>query len=162
MLVSQKLLGCKKQPGTDYRADVLSFVSEPFDEALSLAGSIAVHLKVASTAKDTAFCAKICEEQPDGSAYNLRTTICALGFRGGSDHYEAYTPGTFVELELKATDIAWRFDAGSRIRVDISSSDFPQYAAHPNSDALWCTVTEPVTATQTLCCADCTLSLPIW
>lgn len=154
-LTSGAQKGSLKQPPRDYRKDVLSFVSEPLSEDLPILGPITVHLRVASTAKDTAFCAKFCEEKSDGSAWNLRTVITSLSCREETGYHADYTPGDFVDLALCSWDIAWNLEKGSRIRIDISSSDFPQYAAHPNREGLWCMVSDPIPATQTLDCSNC-------
>ena len=161
ILTTEPQRGSLLQPLKDYRADVLSFVSELLPCALSVVGAIVVRLRVASTAKDTAFCAKLCEEKADGSAWNIRTMIGSLAYREGSDHRVGYTPGTFVDLELRSWDVAWTLDAGSRIRIDVTSSDFPQYAAHGNSDALWCMIEETAAAEQTLDCTGCTVEIPV-
>lgn len=161
LLTSYAQRGSLRQPPRDYRPDVLSFVSGLLTEDLSIVGEIAVRLKVSSTAEDTAFCAKICEEKADGSAWNLRTMIGTLAYREGADTRVKYTPGDFVDLALCGWDIAWKLEKGSRIRIDISSSDFPQYAAHSNRDELWCMVEQPVTAVQTLNCAGCCVELPV-
>lgn len=162
MLTTYSQLGSQRQPERDYRPDVKSFVSEPIREPLSIVGPIAVRLRVASTAKDTAFCVKVCEEKADGSTWNLRTMITSLAYREGDSHRVPYTPGEFVEIELRGWDIAWNLEKGSRIRVDVTSSDFPQYAAHPNKDELWCMVADPIVAEQTLDVSGCSMKIPLF
>jgi len=90
------------------------------------------------------------EEFPDGSAYNIRTGIATLAFRNGMEKRETYTPGTYVELEVPTWDVAWKPSLGSRIRVDIASSDFPQYAIHSNYPGVWAEHAETRIAEQTL------------
>jgi uncharacterized protein len=51
-----------------------------------------------------------------------------------------YQPETYIDLPLESWDASWRLEKGSRIRIDVTSSDFPQYAAHPNKKDLWCVV----------------------
>lgn len=129
--------GSLLQPGPDYREDVLSFVSGELEEKLLVQGSIRVRLFVSSDAEDTAFTAKVMEVFPDGRTVNVRGSITTLAFRGGSGHRQEYVPGQIVEVRIQMWDIAWCFRKGSRIRVDISSSDFPQYAVHSNYPGLW-------------------------
>ena len=137
LLADMKENGSFLQPGPDYREDVLSFVSERLDEKLLVEGSIIVRLFVSSDAEDTAFTAKVMEVLPDGRTVNVRGSITALAFRNGAERRQEYVPGQIVEARIRMWDIAWCFRIGSRIRIDISSSDFPQYAAHSNYPGIW-------------------------
>lgn len=127
---------------------------------MDITGQIKVSLRVASDAEDTAFCAKIVEVMSNGKAYNMRTIIGSLAYRNGSDDGADYFPGEFVDLVLESWDVSWRLQKGSRLRVDITSSDFPQYAVHPNKKDLWCMVREPVKAKQTIDCEHSFVLLP--
>lgn len=137
LLADMKENGSFLQPGPNYRDDVLSFVSGVLDEKLFVEGSIKVRLFVSSDAEDTAFTAKVMEVFPDGRTVNVRGSITTLAFRNGSDYRQGYEPGRIVEADIQMWEIAWCFRKGSRIRVDISSSDFPQYAVHTNFPGLW-------------------------
>ena len=111
--------GSLLQPEPDYRPDVVSFVSAPLEKALPICGQIKVHLNVSTDVDDTAFTAKLMEVFPDGRAYNIRggiTTIAADLPEG-----QTYTP----------------VQPGSCLRLDVSSSDFPQYAVHSNYAGVW-------------------------
>jgi len=142
--------GSVLQPPCGYRPDVISFRTEVIDRDITIVGKIKGKLMVKSTAEDTAFTVKIMEEFPDGSAYNIRTGIATLAFRNGMEKRETYTPGTYVELEVPTWDVAWKPSLGSRIRVDIASSDFPQYAIHSNYPGVWAEHAETRIAEQTL------------
>ena len=109
-----------------------------------------MRLYVASDAPDTAFSAKVMEVFPDGSAYNIRGSITTLAYRGHSGRRQDYTPGQIVEVEIDMWEIVWLIKAGSRLRVDISSSDFPQYAVHPNREGPWSLHGETDAANQTV------------
>ena len=98
----------------------------------------------------------------DGKTYNIRTGITSLGFRNNPlGDRQTYTPGEVVEVTVEALPIMWQLSTGSRIRVDISSSDFPQYAAHPNKDELWCMVADPIVAEQTLDVSGCSIAITL-
>ncbi len=129
--------GSFDQRGLCERADVLSFQSPPLAAPVHIAGSIRVHLSVSSTAEDTAFTVKLMEVKPDGRALNIRDTIRSLRHRNGDLHAEDYSPGEQVQLRLKTWPIEWQLSAGSRLRVDISSSNFPAYHVHPNLPGPW-------------------------
>lgn len=141
------------------RADVLSFASAPLTEDHLLAGSIQIRLLVSSSAPDTAFTVKLSEHFADGTAFNIRDDISTLRLRNNAIRYLAYAPGEQVEVEFNLDPIVWRLRAGSKLRLDVSSSNFPAFNAHPNSDALWSSVAQPAIAHQTLFSGS--LTLPI-
>ena len=147
---TQKEVGSLPQPEVGYRDDVISFVSEPLSEDIDILGQINVKLFVSSDAEDTAFTAKLMEVFPDGTAVNIRGTITTLAYRNDSDKRLTYTPGKVEEINLKMWDVAWEAKKGSRLRLDISSSDFPQYAVHPNKPGVWSTHATTQKANQTV------------
>ncbi len=143
--------GSQLQPEVGYRDDVISFVSEPLEAPLLLAGKVKVTLHVSSDCDDTAFSYKISEEMADGNTYNIRTGITSLSFRNNPlGDRQSYTPGEVVEVTVEALPIMWQLSTGSRIRVDISSSDFPQYSVHSNYAGVWSRQTKTRVAHQTL------------
>ena len=90
------------------------------------------------------------EVLPNGTTYNIRGSITTLAYRGHSEHRQSYTPGQIVEVEIDTWEISWMFKAGSRLRVDITSSDFPQYSIHPNKEGPWSVHKDVVPAIQTV------------
>ena len=147
--------GSQLQPEVGYRDDVISFVSEPLEAPLLMAGKVKVVLQVSTDCDDTAFSYKISEQMADGKTYNIRTGITTLGFRNNPlGSRQTYTPGEVVELTVEALPIMWQLSTGSRIRVDISSSDFPQYSVHPNYAGVWSKQTRTRVAHQTLYVGD--------
>ncbi|MBQ6038953.1 MAG: CocE/NonD family hydrolase [Bacteroidaceae bacterium] len=147
--------GSQLQPEVGYRDDVISFVSEPLEAPLLLAGKVKVTLHVSSDCDDTAFSYKISEEMADGKTYNIRTGITSLSFRNNPlGDRQSYTPGEVVEVTVEALPIMWQLSTGSRIRVDISSSDFPQYSVHSNYAGVWSRQTKTRVAHQTLYTGD--------
>ena len=138
MLNTMRSVGSLEQPECGYRDDVVSFVSEPLDSDLAILGKIQVVLQVSSTAEDTAFSAKLIEIKADGRAYNIRSGITTLAYRQCSGQSRTdYVPATIVEARIECWDIAWLIKTGSRLRLDLSSSDFPQYAVHSNFTGIW-------------------------
>lgn len=147
---SKREIGSIWQPACGYRPDVLSFRSQPYEQPLEIVGCIEVILYVSSDAEDTAFTAKIMEEFEDGRTVNIRGIITTLAYRNGAVRRQNYTPNTSEEIHLKMWPIAWRMHANSRIRVDISSSDFPQYAVHSNYPGVWSMQSQTKCARQTI------------
>ncbi|MBQ9613827.1 MAG: CocE/NonD family hydrolase [Lachnospiraceae bacterium] len=152
--------GSLLQPETDYRPDVISFVSAPLQEDLPVGGAMHVRLKVRTDAEDTAFTAKICEVFPEGKAYNIRTGITTIA--ADMAEGQIYQPGDQVLVSINFWDILWTIRKGSRIRIDISSSDFPQYAVHSNYAGIWSDREMTKKAQQEICLGeDSFLELPV-
>jgi len=148
LLRSKEKAGSLLMPDANYRDDVISFVSDSLCEDLSVCGQIKVRLFVSSRAGDTAFAIKIIDENKDGKGYFVRSGITTLAYRGHSETRQTYTPDELVEIEIDTWDIGWLFKKGHKIRIDIQSSDFPQYNVHSNCAGVWSKQTKNVTAEQ--------------
>lgn len=148
LLTTMKEIGARIQPEPGYRDDVLSFVTAPLDRDMHIQGSISVELYVSSTAPDTAFTAKLMCVDPDGTARNYRSSITTIAL--DEPGAEAYEPGDVRKVSVRMWDICWKVPAGSRIRCDIASSDFPQYSVHTNRAGLWSEQIGSDVASQTI------------
>jgi hypothetical protein len=140
----------ERQPEPGYREDVITFLSAPLQNDLKIAGRIIVSLNASSSAEDTAFTVKVIEVFPDGDAYNIADGITSLAYRNGATEQTNYEPHRVERLEIELWPIAWRIRKGSRIRLDVSSSNFPAYHIHPNSAGNWSRQETMRKATQTL------------
>ena len=164
IFVSAERRGSLLQEKPGYRDDVISFVSDVLTEDILVVGNINVKLFVSSDCEDTCFTAKIMEVFPNGDAYNLRTGITTMAYRNNSPKRISYVPGDIEEINIKTLPITWKISAGSRIRIDISSSDFPQYAIHSNYKGIWSTHDKTKIANQILHTGgkyDSSIQLPI-
>ena len=150
MLETWGEIGSLIQPECGWRKDVISFVSPVLEEELEIDGCINVKLHVSSDAEDTAFTAKVMEVFEDGTACNIRGSLTTLAYRNGASVRGTYTPGEIVEINLPMWRIAWKTQKNSRLRVDISSSDFPQYSVHSNFPGVWSEQQKTQTAVQTI------------
>lgn len=141
-------IGSLPCPKVNYRPDILSFVSDPIQHKLSICGKIRVKLFVRSDCEDTAFTARVMEIDDKGQAYHIRSSITTIGYElsDGAD----YVPGDILEVHIDMWEIAYTIQEGSRLRVDISSSDFPQFHIHSNYKGLWSEQTRTRTAFQTI------------
>lgn len=144
--------GSRLQPEPNFRPDVVSFLSEPLERPLKICGPMRVRLAVRTDAEDTAFTAKLMEVFPDGKAYNIRSGITTISadLPAGA----CYTPGETAAVCVELWEIAWTLAPGSRLRLDISSSDFPQYAVHSNTAGPWAAQAQTRTARQTILFGD--------
>jgi putative CocE/NonD family hydrolase len=125
--------GSYDQRPVESRQDVLVYTSEALAEPLDVVGPIAVTLYVSSDARDTDFTVKLLDVHPDGRAFNLDDTILRLRYREGFDRQVFLEAGEIYEIELGPLVTANRFDVGHRIRVEISSSNFPRYDRNLNT-----------------------------
>ena len=142
-------IGSITQPEENFRADVLSYVSDVLTEDLDIIGQIQAVLHVESDAPDTCFTVKLIEIDQDGTASNIRNGITTLGFRNQAPSYVKYEGGP-VEITIRCWDVAFRVKKGSRLRVDVSSSNFPEFSVHPNTDVPWAFSENAVKAHQTV------------
>jgi uncharacterized protein len=139
-----------RQSEIGYRPDVLSFLSDPFSRSVAIVGRIRVRLYVASDAEDTAFTVKVMELRPDGAAYNIADGVATLAYRAGIGAPVAYERDAIVGLDIELWPTDWRIAALSRLRLDVSSSNFPAYHAHPNRSGPWAEALSAVVARETL------------
>lgn len=115
------------------RPDVLAFESEILEQDLLVAGPVNVELWISSDAADTDFTAKLIdiypasEDYPEGFAMNISDGIIRSRFRNSWQHPEQLNAGEVVKVEIKAFDCCNLFKKGHRIRLDISSSNFPHF-----------------------------------
>jgi uncharacterized protein len=140
----------RDQAGLCDRQDVLSFMTPPLKEALHVAGEIQVSLSVSSSAEDTAFTAKVIEVDEKGKALNIQDGITTVAHARQQAGLGPYVPGEKTPLTFSLWPLDWVAPKGARIRVDISSSNFPAYHAHANRRGPWAQQDKPIEAKQRL------------
>ena len=126
--------GAVDQSEIELRDDVLVYTSEPLAEDLAVIGPVTVSLWAASSAYDTDFTAKLVDVHPDGIAHNVLDRIVRARFRGGSRKPpQPITPGQIYEYTIDLGHTGTMFRVGHRVRLEISSSNFPHYDRNPNT-----------------------------
>ena len=131
--------GCGDTLPLNARPDVLTFQTPPLDEALDVTGPIEVHLWASSSALDTDFTAKLIDvyppstEHPDGLALNLTDSIIRARYRNSYEKPELLTPGEAYEFVFQLYPTSNVFKAGHRVRLDVSSSNWPRFDVNPNT-----------------------------
>ena len=138
--------GSYDQRGIEARADVLVYTSEPLTEDTEVTGTIRSTLFISSDAKDTDFTIKLVDVHPDGTAYNIDDTIQRARFRDGYDKEVFMTPGEVYEITMSPLSTSYEFKAGHSIRLEVSSSKFPQYMRNLNTGGNNVDETEAVVA----------------
>lgn len=132
------------------RPDVLVYTSDPLAAPLEVTGPITAVLYIASSAKDTDFTAAISDVQPDGTARALTDGIIRARYRKSRTTPELLVPGTRYEVRIDVGATGNVFLPGHRIRLEVSSSNFPRYDRNPNTGAPFATDATTVTARQTV------------
>ncbi len=126
--------GALDQRNMEMRDDILVYTSEPLKEGIEVSGPIEPTLYVSSDAKDTDFTVKVIDVLPDGTAYNLDETIQRLRYRNGYDKPLVWMePGKVYRVVLQPMTTSNYFAAGDRIRVEVSSSNFPRFDRNMNT-----------------------------
>jgi len=135
------------------RQDVLCYTSDVLKEDMEVIGPLKVVLYAASSAVDTDFCGKLVDVHPNGAAYNVSYAASGLlsaRFRESLENPSLIEPGKVYKYEISLRPTAIVFKRGHRIRVEISSSDFPLFNRNLNTGKDAYTSTEMVTANQTI------------
>jgi uncharacterized protein len=134
------------------REDVLVYSSDALKEPLVVVGNVKVVLFAATDGRDTDFTARLIDVFPDGRALALTTSsgIIRARYRNGVDHTELLTPNKTERYEINLNDIGYAFLAGHRLRVEVSSSNYPVYSPNPNTGNPIATDTQSRVAKQTI------------
>jgi putative CocE/NonD family hydrolase len=139
--------GAMDQQKTEARPDVLVYTTEPFKEGTELSGPIVPTLYVSSDAKDTDFTVKVLDVYPDGRAYNLDESIQRMRYRDGYDKPEVWMEKDKVyKVTLQPLNTSNYFAPGHRLRIEVSSSNFPRFDRNLNTGGKNWDETTPVTA----------------
>jgi predicted acyl esterase len=126
-------------PRLSERADVLVYETEPLEEPVEVTGRARVRLRVSSSAVDTDFTAKLVdvhpanEDYPDGYDMLINDSIIRCRFREGFEQEVFMEPGEVVEVTIELPADEQPLRPGHRIRLDVSSSNFPRLDLNPNT-----------------------------
>ncbi len=125
--------GALDQRKMEARPDILVYTTDPLKEGVDVTGPVTVKLFVSSDAKDTDFTAKLIDVAPDGTAYNLDETIQRMRYRDGYDRQVWMQPGKVYPVTLGPMNTSNYFAPGHRIRIEVSSSNFPRFDRNLNT-----------------------------
>jgi putative CocE/NonD family hydrolase len=132
------------------RSDVLVYTTKPLKEDLEAIGPVKVTLYASTSVRDTDFTAKLVDVLPDGYARNLTDGILRLRYRNSLEKPEPASPGEIYRIAIDAGVTSNVFLKGHRIRVEISSSNFPRFDRNPNTGGRIADETRQLRATQTV------------
>lgn len=142
--------GPKEQSRVEAREDILVYTTHPLEQEVEVTGPITVTLFAATSARDTDWTAKLVDVYPDGRAYNLADGILRARYREGTDKSKLLEPGRVYEYKIDLQTTSNVFKSGHRIRVQVSSSNFPRFDRNPNTGRPVASEIELVAATQTV------------
>ena len=125
--------GAYDQRPLEYRNDILVYTSEPLAEDLEVTGPVVVKLYASTDGRDTDFTGKLVDVHPDGYAVNLCDNILRARYHESREYQKLLEPGEVYEFTIDLWVTSNVFFKGHRIRVDISSSNFPRFDRNPNT-----------------------------
>jgi putative CocE/NonD family hydrolase len=128
--------GAVDQRPAEARDDVLCFTSEVLAEPLEVTGHVSLTLFASSSATDTDFTGKLVDVFPDGRAMFLTDGILRARYRNSLAEPEPLTPGQPYELHLDLSVTSNVFLPGHRMRLEVSSSNFPRFDRNSNTGGL--------------------------
>ena len=143
------LLGVKDQRDIERRQDVLVYTSAPLEADMEIVGPMTAVVYAATEGIDTDFTAKLVEVRASGYARIIEEGIVRASYRDGSGQRSLLEPGRIYPLTIDIGSTAIRVPAGHRLRLEISSSNFPKYDRNPNTgeEALFAHVLKAVAQT---------------
>jgi putative CocE/NonD family hydrolase len=144
--------GVYDQRPTENREDVLVYSTPALEQDVEVTGPISVHLWAVSSAPDTDFVARLVDVHPDGYAQNLTDGIIRARYRNFArgEQPSLIEPGKAYEYEIDLWATSNVFKKGHRIRLDITSSNFPRWDRNPNTGHEFGADAEMAIANQTI------------
>jgi hypothetical protein len=121
------------QRAVEERRDVLVYTSAALKRPLEVTGPVRALLYVSTSEPDTDFTAKLVDVYPDGHALNLCDGILRLRYRDSLERPAAAAPGEVYAIAIDAGVTSNVFAKGHRIRLEVSSSNFPRFDRNPNT-----------------------------
>jgi len=142
--------GPRDQRAVEARADVLVYSTPPLAQDLEITGSVQLELFAKSSAVDTDFTAKLVDVWPNGFAQNLTEGIVRARYRSSQEKPELMNPGEIYKFTVDLWSTANVFLKGHRLRLEISSSNFPRFDRNLNTGQEAGIAGRPVPATNTV------------
>ena len=143
--------GPRDQRTVEERSDVLVYTTPAFAQDTEITGPVSLDLFASTSAKDTDFTAKLLDVWPNGFAQNLTEGILRLRYRNSVERPELAKPGEVYHLMMDLWATSNVFLAGHRLRLEISSSNFPRFDRNLNTGEEQATSTKMLPATNTVC-----------
>lgn len=139
-------------PLVEARIDVVKFTSAAFTQNVKVHGRPKVHLHVSSDRKDTDFAVRLTDVYPNNSSMLISDGIFRMRFRNGftTNDTASMIPGQIYSIAIELPDVAITFPAGHKVRVDVTSSNYPRYDCNLNNGLQMYVAGDTNVATQTI------------
>ena len=149
-IMEVSLRGPYDQAPLDERDDILRFTTAPFTEPTEITGPISAEIFAATSAKDTDFMAKLIVVKPDGTAINLVDGVIRARYRDGFEEPKLIKPGEVNKYTIDLWATSYLLSPGDRLRLDVTSSNFPRLARNLNTGAPFAKTSKMKVARQTI------------
>jgi putative CocE/NonD family hydrolase len=149
-IMEPTLRGPYDQAALDDREDVLRFVTAPFDEPTEITGPISAEIYATTDSHDTDWMAKLIVVKPDGMAFNLVDGVIRARYREGFEEERLIEPGRAYKYTIDLWATSYLLSPGDRLRLDVTSSNYPRLARNLNTGAPFAKTTEMKIARQTI------------
>ena len=126
-------MGPACQSAAETAKTMLVYTTAPLEREVALIGNVSATLYAASSAVDTDFAVRLCVVDASGCSRNVQEGIVRARYRDGAGAPSPITPGEVYRYEIELGPVGVRVRAGERMRVDVSSADFPQWDRNLNS-----------------------------
>jgi putative CocE/NonD family hydrolase len=141
-------IGPQDQRPAEERHDVLVYTTAPFTKDTEVTGPVSLDLYVSTSAVDTDFTGKLVDVWPDGFAQNLTEGILRLRYRNSQQKPELANPGETYRISVDLWATSNVFLAGHKLRLEVSSSNFPRFDRNLNTGEEQARATRMIKATN--------------
>ena len=149
-IMEPSLRGPYDQSPLDEREDILRFTTSPFTETTEITGPISAEIFAASSATDTDFMVKLNVVKPDGVAFNLVDGVVRARYREGFEEPRLINAGEIYKYSIDMWATSYVLSPGDRLRIDVTSSNFPRLARNLNTGAPFAQTSEMEVARQAI------------
>lgn len=126
-------MGPACQQAIEIRNDILIYTAPPLEQPVRVIGDVHLVLHAATSSVDTDWVARLVDVAEDGCAVNVGQGILRARYRNGLNSRDLLEPGRCYDYDISLGPACWEFAAGHRLRVQITSSDFPNHDINPNT-----------------------------
>jgi len=144
--------GPRDQTPIESRDDVLTFTTTALEEPIEVTGRVRARIRLSSSAVDTDLSVRLCDVYPDGRSYLMAEGMRRARFRDSFEEPALLEPDTWTEIEVDCWSTSLVFNKGHRIRVTVTSSNFPRFDVNPGTGKPWAEGCERVKQTNRIGC----------
>ena len=144
--------GPMDQRKVEARADAVVFTTQPLEQPIEVTGRLSAKIFVSSSAVDTDLSVRICDVYPDGRSFLIAEGMQRLRYRHSREKPEPLIPGTIEEVTVDCWSTSLIFNTSHRIRVMVTSSNYPRFDLNPGTGLPWSDGGEKIAQTNRIYC----------